>query len=101
MNDKSVVEKIDLKVWRNNDFAYFCTPKNKGECLENFGRSDLVAQLVEHNTFNVGVLGSNPNGITIDDQTKLRNRVKLNVHAVFCFLTPLKHTFTNHSIIRE
>lgn len=25
---------------------------------------DLVAQLVEHNTFNVGVLGSNPNGIT-------------------------------------
>ena len=25
---------------------------------------DLVAQLVEHNTFNVGVLGSNPSGIT-------------------------------------
>ena len=25
---------------------------------------DSVAQLVEHNTFNVGVLGSNPSGIT-------------------------------------
>ena len=25
---------------------------------------DSVAQLVEHNTFNVGVLGSNPNWIT-------------------------------------
>jgi hypothetical protein len=25
---------------------------------------DLVAQLVEHNTFNVGVLGSSPSGIT-------------------------------------
>jgi hypothetical protein len=27
-------------------------------------RVDLVAQLVEHNTFNVGVLGSSPSGIT-------------------------------------
>lgn len=26
---------------------------------------DLVAQLVEHNTFNVGALGSNPSGITL------------------------------------
>lgn len=29
-----------------------------------FSADDSVAQLVEHNTFNVGVLGSNPNGIT-------------------------------------
>jgi hypothetical protein len=26
--------------------------------------NDFVAQLVEHNTFNVGVLGSSPSGIT-------------------------------------
>ena len=26
--------------------------------------ADSVAQLVEHNTFNVGVLGSSPSGIT-------------------------------------
>ncbi len=35
---------------------YFCTPKK--------GKVDLVAQLVEHNTFNVGAQGSNPCGIT-------------------------------------
>ena len=34
---------------------YICTP--------NF-KADSVAQLVEHYTFNVGVLGSNPSGIT-------------------------------------
>ena len=28
------------------------------------GGYDFVAQLVEHNTFNVGVEGSNPSGIT-------------------------------------
>ena len=28
---------------------------------------DLVAQLVEHNTFNVGALGSSPSGITDDE----------------------------------
>ena len=27
-------------------------------------KDDSVAQLVEHNTFNVGVLGSSPSGIT-------------------------------------
>lgn len=33
---------------------YICTPKTE----------DSVAQLVEHNTFNVGVLGSSPSWIT-------------------------------------
>ena len=37
-------------------FGYFCTPQKQGD--------DLVAQLVEHNTFNVGALGSSPSGIT-------------------------------------
>ena len=46
-----------FKIWRNTFFGYFCTPKNKK-------RDDLVAQLVEHNTFNVGALGSSPSGIT-------------------------------------
>ena len=36
--------------------GYFCTPKRK--------RVDLVAQLVEHITFNDGALGSSPSGIT-------------------------------------
>ena len=34
---------------------YFCTPKKT---------FDLVAQLVEHITFNDGALGSSPSGIT-------------------------------------
>ena len=35
----------------------------KNIILEDKGK-DFVAQLVEHITFNDGVLGSNPNGIT-------------------------------------
>ena len=42
---------------------YFCTPK-KGKFVRKDSFGDLVAQLVEHNTFNVGVLGSSPSGIT-------------------------------------
>ena len=38
---------------------YLCTRKTKNALLE-----DPLAQLVEHNTFNVGVLGSNPKRIT-------------------------------------
>jgi hypothetical protein len=37
--------------------SYFCNPLKKRTV-------DLVAQLVEHNTFNVGALGSSPSGIT-------------------------------------
>jgi hypothetical protein len=35
--------------------VYICKP---------FKENDSVAQPVEHNTFNVGVLGSSPSGIT-------------------------------------
>ena len=45
-----------FKFWCNMFFGYFCTPQKQGD--------DLVAQLVEHNTFNVGALGSSPSGIT-------------------------------------
>lgn len=44
-----------FKIWGQCILEYFCTPKK---------RDDSVAQLVEHYTFNVGVLGSNPSGIT-------------------------------------
>ena len=33
---------------------------------------DLVAQLVEHNTFNVGALGSSPSGITSYNKNSLQ-----------------------------
>ena len=35
------------------------------------GAGDLVAQQVEHNTFNVGVLGSSPSGITERENGKV------------------------------
>ena len=47
--------------------------------------NDSVAQLVEHYTFNVGVLGSNPSGIT-DRLIKVKqSRSSFNTRAVFCF----------------
>ena len=36
----------------------------KGSLFKLIKGEDLVAQLVEHITFNDGVLGSSPNGIT-------------------------------------
>jgi hypothetical protein len=44
--------------------------RNYGKTSDNC--NDSVAQLVEHNTFNVGVLGSSPSGIT-KKSTKLQN----------------------------
>ena len=52
---------------------YLCTRKTKDALLE-----DPLAQLVEHNTFNVGVLGSSPKRITLEDA---RNGV------LFCYVS--------------
>ena|GEM_PF-1708214 len=52
---------------------YLCTRKTKDALLE-----DPLAQLVEHNTFNVGVLGSSPKRITWEDA---RNGV------LFCYVS--------------
>ena len=50
---------------------YICTR------IEEIVKGDLVAQLVEHNTFNVGVLGSSPSQVT-----------KLSVGLNFFCITP-------------
>ena len=44
---------------------YLCTRKTKKQafCFEQV-LFDSLAQLVEHNTFNVGVMGSNPMRVT-------------------------------------
>jgi hypothetical protein len=49
-------------------------------------RVDLVAQLVEHNTFNVGALGSSPSGITRSNSKKLKAVQNLKSERLFCFL---------------
>ena len=46
-------------------------------------RVDSVAQLVEHNTFNVGVLGSNPSGIT---KSRLKSHKSPQIHEFGGFL---------------
>jgi hypothetical protein len=45
-------------------FPLFLHAQNKGYNALFCRRQDSVAQLVEHYTFNVGVLGSSPSGIT-------------------------------------
>jgi hypothetical protein len=59
--------------------------------------NDSVAQLVEHYTFNVGVLGSNPSGITVRLIKVTQNRSSFNTRAVFLFqriLNKIKTTQT-------
>ena len=46
---------------RSEFFFYFCTTKIEVRLILT---GDLVAQPVEHNTFNVGVLGSSPSEFT-------------------------------------
>ena len=46
-------------------------------------RLDSVAQLVEHYTFNVGVLGSNPSGITNDYKKSLQINCRLFFYLLF------------------
>ena len=48
--------------------------------LQKATRLDSLAQLVEHNTFNVGVLGSSPKRITEKKQAKPPNRVAFCIY---------------------
>ena len=46
--------------------VYLCNPKSRTALQKRLDEEwiDSLAQLVEHNTFNVGVLGSSPKRIT-------------------------------------
>ena len=56
------------KIWFVKNNVYLCNPKRNGALLKSSDRrekgTDSLAQQVEHNTFNVGVLGSSPRRIT-------------------------------------
>ncbi len=52
---------------------YLCTPKTE----------DSVAQQVEHNTFNVGVLGSSPSWITKNFQKTRQNLQSFDIVGFF------------------
>ena len=53
---------------------------------------DSLAQLVEHNTFNVGVLGSNPRRITRKSELPPQNAENHLIFSVFFFSATRQNT---------
>lgn len=53
-----------LQPYKKSSFLYFKHEKPPKMVIYALRSNDSVAQLVEHYTFNVRVLGSNPSGIT-------------------------------------
>ncbi len=63
-------------LWSSKKMFYLCTRISK----ERAKRIDSLAQQVEHNTFNVGVLGSSPRRITQKlDKTRQRKDNSYNI----------------------
>ena len=64
--------------------------KNVYLCTRNqemiAGRFDSLAQQVEHNTFNVGVLGSSPKRITQTKSKTMKTADNQSLSAVFLFI---------------
>ena len=60
---------------------------------------DPLAQSVEHNTFNVGVLGSSPKRITFKNRQMIENQwfadFLISQMHHFCTTRPLQQGFTN------
>ena len=66
-----------------NKSNYLCT-RNQ-EITDSQIRIDSVAQQVEHNTFNVGVLGSSPSWITEIQKSNLRKSLIIKHYQGFLF----------------
>ena len=66
-------------------FEKTTVPAIKAVIPQKCGLIDSVAQPVEHYTFNVGVLGSNPSGIRGCETTKAQKALKLNGLGAFEF----------------
>ncbi len=76
-------KEIYKKFWKSKLFTYICNPKS---------RDDSLAQLVEHNTFNVGVLGSSPRRITRTDTGILHKDAGVFVFLIIFY--PIRHTMS-------
>ena len=66
---------------------YLCIRNSEMKCI----RFDSLAQLVEHNTFNVGVLGSSPKRITKRKAKRRQQKdkpYKINILWGFLFYCP-------------
>ena len=69
---------------RLNKSNYLCT-RNQ-EITDSQIRIDSLAQQVEHNTFNVGVLGSSPRRITQTKSKTMKTADNQSLSAVFLFI---------------
>ena len=74
------MEKICEKFCRFKIKYYLCT-RNRETTIAN--RFDSLAQQVEHNTFNVGVLGSSPKRITHTNGKTKKTADNQSLSAVF------------------
>ena len=81
-------------IWRVGSEGLFLHSVLKTECrsrkidlVSPDTTDDLVAQLVEHNTFNVGALGSSPSGITKHNKTRYSSGFCININSpLFSYL---------------
>ena len=77
-NNKVIqIQKSVYGICRIKNKTYLCNAFEKNKCPD-----DSLAQLVEHNTFNVGVLGSSPRRITF----KIFKALKINILSAFLLL---------------
>ncbi len=60
---------------------------------------DSVAQLVEHNTFNVGVLGSSPSGITSRTRKTLQTSVFQRNTEVFLLKSKIMLSYATYAVL--
>ncbi len=65
-------------------FKHFFIPLHS--LLRDKANGDPLAQLVEHNTFNVGVLGSSPKRITQTKSKTMKTADNQSLSAVFLFI---------------
>ena len=75
-----------MKIWQVIKKAVTLQRKT-GSCpgCFKFEKDDSLAQLVEHNTFNVGVVGSSPTRITKKSELPPQNAENHLISSVFLF----------------
>ena len=89
-----------LKIWSIQKKAVPLQPEMRYERFSLISiNTDSLAQLVEHNTFNVGVVGSSPTRITrIEGFSSQKSRVfsLLFLLCIFLFLVDISLNFTHN-----
>ena len=84
-----------MKIWRVIKKAVTLQRKTGHvPVVFKFEKDDSLAQLVEHNTFNVGVVGSSPTRIT--SKTLEIKQLDIKSDCLFSFINfRLQHSFTS------